>query len=93
MCWSLFHPHPLAVIVAMSIGQTLGTLSLLAFIVDVITDLRHARFAAQDGSLPSLRRAKRDLPEAMPGGSNAKRSRGAPSPSGDHEARHPPESS
>jgi hypothetical protein len=40
MIWSLFDPRPIPVIVAMSIGQVLGTLSLLAFIYVVVADWR-----------------------------------------------------
>ncbi len=40
MVWSLFDPRPIPVIVAMSAGQVLGTLSLLAFLAVVAADLR-----------------------------------------------------
>jgi hypothetical protein len=40
MIWSLFDPRPIPVIVAMSIGQVLGTFSLLAFIYVVVADWR-----------------------------------------------------
>jgi hypothetical protein len=40
MVWSLFDPRPIPVIVAMSVGQVLGTLSLLAFIYVVAADWR-----------------------------------------------------
>jgi hypothetical protein len=38
--WSLLDPRPIPVIVAMSIGQVLGTLSFAAFLVVVVRDLR-----------------------------------------------------
>jgi hypothetical protein len=38
--WSLLHPKPLPVIVAMSVGQGIGTLSLLMFIHAIIADVR-----------------------------------------------------
>jgi hypothetical protein len=44
MTWSLFDPRPIPVIVAMSIGQVLGTLSLVAFGYVVVADWR-AQFA------------------------------------------------
>jgi hypothetical protein len=44
MTWSLFDPRPIPVIVAMSIGQVLGTLSLVAFCCAVLADWR-ARIA------------------------------------------------
>jgi hypothetical protein len=40
MSWSLFDPRPLPVILAMSVGQVLGTLSFLAFLYVVALDLR-----------------------------------------------------
>jgi hypothetical protein len=38
--WSLLDPRPVPVIVAMSAGQVLGTISLGAFLVVVARDLR-----------------------------------------------------
>ena len=38
--WSLLDPRPIPVILAMSVGQVLGTISLLAFLVVVARDLR-----------------------------------------------------
>jgi hypothetical protein len=46
--WSLLDPQPLAVIVAMSIGQGLGTLSLVLFILVVIGDMRRAHLLDRD---------------------------------------------
>ncbi len=40
MVWSLFDPRPIPVVVAMSVGQVVGTLSLVAFLVVVVSDLR-----------------------------------------------------
>ena len=40
MIWSLFDPRPIPVIVAMSIGQVLGTLSLLSLGYVVAADWR-----------------------------------------------------
>jgi hypothetical protein len=40
MMWSLFDPRPVPVIVAMSVGQVLGTVSLVTFLYVVVTDLR-----------------------------------------------------
>jgi hypothetical protein len=40
MVWSLVHPRPLPVIVAMSLGQALGTLSFATFIYVVVADFR-----------------------------------------------------
>jgi len=48
MSWQLFDPRPLQVIVAMSVGQVLGTSSFLCFLYVVGQDLRPARKAARD---------------------------------------------
>ena len=45
MVWSLFDPRPMPVVLAMSLGQALGTLSLGAFIAAVVADVRAARTA------------------------------------------------
>ena len=42
MVWSLLDPTPMPVLVAMSAGQVLGTISLLAFLAVVVVDLRRA---------------------------------------------------
>jgi hypothetical protein len=55
MVWSLFDPHPIPVILAMSLGQVLGTLSFLVFLVVVAYDLRRAD---RRGGLDSLPPAK-----------------------------------
>jgi hypothetical protein len=38
--WSLFDPRPVPVILAMSVGQVLGTLSFAAFVGVVLYDLK-----------------------------------------------------
>jgi hypothetical protein len=48
MSWQLFDPRPAQVIVAMSVGQILGTASFLAFLHVVWRDLRAARRAARE---------------------------------------------
>jgi hypothetical protein len=40
MVWSLLQPTPMPVLVAMSAGQVLGTLSLFAYLCVVVADLR-----------------------------------------------------
>jgi hypothetical protein len=42
MSWQIFDPRPLQVIVAMSLGQLLGTSSFLSFIYVVAQDLRRS---------------------------------------------------
>jgi hypothetical protein len=44
MVWSLFDPRPLQVVGAMSVGQVLGTLSLGAFLLVVVSDMRTKHF-------------------------------------------------
>jgi peptidoglycan/LPS O-acetylase OafA/YrhL len=41
--WSMVDPHPIPVILAMSVGQVLGTLSFAAFLLVVARDLRAAQ--------------------------------------------------
>ncbi len=43
MVWSLVSPTVLSVMVAMSLGQAIGTLSLLLYLWVVIADLRRSR--------------------------------------------------
>jgi hypothetical protein len=47
MAWSLFDPRVFPVIVAMSVGQVLGTASFAAFGWVVLSDLRARRSAAR----------------------------------------------
>jgi hypothetical protein len=46
MSWSLFDPRPIPVVLAMSLGQLLGTLSLGAFVVVIVADIRAHRTIA-----------------------------------------------
>jgi hypothetical protein len=46
MSWSLFDPRPIPVVLAMSLGQLLGTLSLGAFVVVIVADIRAGRLIA-----------------------------------------------
>lgn len=43
MVWGVLDPAPIALVVAMSVGQGLGTLSFALYALVVIIDLRHAR--------------------------------------------------
>jgi hypothetical protein len=49
--WALIHPKPLPVIVAMSVGQLIGTLSLLLFLGSIALDVR-ARYRLTKRSEP-----------------------------------------
>ena len=42
MLWSLFDPRPPPVLLALSLGQVIGTLSLILFVVVVIRDYRES---------------------------------------------------
>lgn len=44
MSWSLFDQGWIPIMMAMSVGQGIGTLSFALFLVIVIIDLRHAEF-------------------------------------------------
>jgi hypothetical protein len=51
--WSTLDPRPIPVILAMSVGQVLGTLSFAAFLIVVARDLRSAeRKRRTDPPLP-----------------------------------------
>ena len=43
MAWGIVVPSPLSLVVAMSVGQLLGTLSFAVYWLVVINDLRHSR--------------------------------------------------
>ncbi|HSN97102.1 MAG TPA: hypothetical protein VLS89_02355 [Candidatus Nanopelagicales bacterium] len=65
MAYSLLDPRPPAVIVAMSVGQALGTLSLLFFVVVVLWDLRRSRVLSI-GAPPSFRPSGAPPPSGPP---------------------------
>ena len=41
--WSVLDPRPVPVVVAMSVGQAIGTLSFLLYVLAFYLDLRRAR--------------------------------------------------
>ena len=51
--WSLLDPRALPVVVAMSVGQVLGTLSLLVYVIVVVADLRRVRIEEPPSAVPS----------------------------------------
>ncbi len=53
MVWSLIVPTPMPVLVAMSAGQVLGTLSLLAYLGVVAADVRRAHLERELLSPPT----------------------------------------
>ncbi len=62
MTWQIFDPRVWPVMVAMSLGQVLGTASLAAFGYVVVTDFRARRLAERDAfgktALGDLQNAK-----------------------------------
>lgn len=52
MVWSLLDARALPIVVAMSVGQVLGTFSLLIYVAVVIADLRRLRIL--DAAKPSV---------------------------------------
>jgi hypothetical protein len=61
MVWSLFDPRPIPVVVAMSVGQVLGTLSLLAFVYVIFVDWR-AHSAGTQTASASLADSPHEVP-------------------------------
>lgn len=59
MVWSLFDPRPPPVLIGLSLGQALGTLSFVAYLVVVAWDIRRLRSGGSlldtSGSLPPSR--------------------------------------
>lgn len=47
--WSVFDPRPIPVMMAMSVGQGIGTLASLMFAYVIFTDLRRARVLGSKG--------------------------------------------
>jgi hypothetical protein len=43
MVWGVLDPRPIALVIAMSVGQALGTVAFLVFCLLDLTDLRNAR--------------------------------------------------
>jgi hypothetical protein len=57
MSWSLFDQGWIPIMMAMSVGQGIGTLSFALFLVIVIIDLRHAEFR---NSLPPKSKERKE---------------------------------
>ena len=52
MIWGVLDPQPIALVIAMSAGQGLGTLAFVVFMLVVLNDLRKARvFSRPQGRL------------------------------------------
>lgn len=73
MAWGIVHPKPVPVMVAMSVGQALGTLAFLLFLGVVLRDLGPVlRGRAAPPPPPSLRPRALDMPLPKPKGTGAK---------------------
>lgn len=49
MAWGILNPRPLSVIVAMSVGQGIGIVGAVLFLVVVVRDLRRNLGSRRDG--------------------------------------------
>jgi hypothetical protein len=54
MVWSMFEPTPLPVMLAMTVGQGLGTLAFGTYVLVVVLDLRRAMRAKRDSIPPPV---------------------------------------
>ena len=59
MVWGVLDPRPIALVVAMSVGQGLGTLSFALYALVVIADLRYAGIFKGLGSRPGRMRSSK----------------------------------
>jgi hypothetical protein len=55
MVWSVFQPTPMPVMLAMSLGQALGTGAFAMFGLAILIDLRRSRRIRRESGLPPLR--------------------------------------
>jgi len=55
--WSVLDPRPVPVVVAMSVGQGIGTLSFLLYALAIYLDLRRARVLGRDADAAEKPRA------------------------------------
>ena len=56
MLWSMIQPTPMPVMLAMSVGQMIGTIALTLYVIVIVKDLRQvrrARRASMQGAPPS----------------------------------------
>lgn len=55
MVWSVFQPTPMPVMIAMSLGQLIGTAAFAMFGLAILIDLRRSRRVRRASGLPPLR--------------------------------------
>lgn len=55
MIWSVFQPTPMPVMLAMSLGQALGTGAFALFGLAILIDLRRSRRVRRASGVPPLR--------------------------------------
>lgn len=55
MMWSVFDPRPAPVLIALSLGQAIGTASFLTYLTIVVWDLRRRRQTSLDPDVLSMR--------------------------------------
>ncbi|HKP62604.1 MAG TPA: hypothetical protein VJV78_37975 [Polyangiales bacterium] len=58
MVWGVLDPRPIALVVAMSVGQGLGTLSFALYALVVLADLRYSGIFRGFGSRPDTHTPK-----------------------------------
>lgn len=70
MVSGVIDPHPIALVIAMSVGQALGSLAFAVFCLVAITDLRRAgvfsRIAVRLSSWPPAKRESLPPPDRKP---------------------------
>ena len=64
--WSQLDPSPIAVIVAMSVGQAIGTASLGLFVLAIVSDLRRAHVLDTAAERSAARAAGETPPASLP---------------------------
>jgi hypothetical protein len=64
MAASLIAPRPLLLVVAMSVGQGIGTLSLALYLLAIVLDLQGG--GAADEALEAAGEARSELPQRPP---------------------------
>jgi hypothetical protein len=52
MVWGVIDPQPISLVIAMSVGQALGTGAFVLYGLVVLTDLRRRRVLASKESMP-----------------------------------------